>query len=220
MAEVGRNIELVMPSPKKFFTPAVTMTLVLMVIGFALANYAKEFTANYLALSTPGVFSGRIWQLVTYPFIEVFGWSLVFNGSLLLFVGSTIEREWRTVVFVLLWLVVSVICGLAWVLVCWLTGNNYIGFGASACGFGLIAVFGVLFRRKRFLAFFWALEAQHIAIGLIVIEIILSIPQPITLIWVSGALVAYLYVKLRMRASMAGAAPRVQSRRHSFVDID
>ena len=198
MAEIEKRIEWAIPSPRKLFTPAVTVILVLMVIGWTLIIYAHGFTVNYLALSLPGILHGRIWQLVTYPFINSCGLSMVFDGLLVLFIGSAIEREWRTGAFILLWLIVSAACGLIW-----------------------IAVFGLLYYRRRFFAFFWPVEAQYIAWMLIVIGIILGIPQPITWIWVSGALVAYIYVKLRWRAvSVSNMSPAGRYKPGNFVDID
>jgi membrane associated rhomboid family serine protease len=221
MAEVETRFELAFPSPRKLFTPAVTCILILLVAGFALLSYASDWVINYFALSAGGILQGRIWQLVTYPFFDTCGWTLVFDGLLVLFIGSAVEREWRTGAFVLLWLVVSVVCGLVWIIVNAILGRNFIGMGSASCAYGLIAVFGLLYRRKRFLALFWAVEAQHIAWALIVIGIVLRIPMPITWIWVTGALVAYLYVKLRWRISNAAkAAPSRNYKPQSFVDID
>ena len=221
MAETETRIELAIPSPQKLFTPVVTVILVLMVIGYALTIYAKNFTTTYLALSATGVFSGKIWQLVTYPFIDGNMLILIFHLFLVLFVGSNIEREWRSKELILFWLIVSTICGLIWVVVCQLIGTNYLGWSAAACGFGLISAFGLLFRRKKFIAWFWVMQAQHAAWGLIVIGIIFSIPQPITFIWLTGALSGYFYVKLRRRMLYrAGTAPQETYRPQSFVDID
>jgi membrane associated rhomboid family serine protease len=102
------RLELVIPSPGKLFTPAVTVILVLMIIGYALIYHAREFTLNYLALSASGVFSGKIWQLVTYPFIEPSGLILIFECFVVLFVGSNIEKEYRAGGLALLWIIVSV----------------------------------------------------------------------------------------------------------------
>ena len=220
MAEIETRVELIIPSPKKLFTPAVTVILILMVAGYALLNYAPDFTEAHLALSAGGLFSGQIWQLVTYSFLNCNGFILIFYLLLMLFVGSNIEREWGSMGLILFWLTVSIICGLIWVLVNYLAGFNYLGLGASACEFGLLAAFGILYRTKRFLAWFWVLQAQHAAWALIIIGIILSIPQPITLIWLTGVLVAYLYIKLRWRISLASSASSSRYKPQSFVDID
>ena len=177
---------------------------------------------NYLALTVGGLSQGRIWQLVTYPFFDACPGTMIFDSLLVLFIGSAIEREWRTGAFVLLWLVVSVVCGLIWVAVSALFGRNFIGISSASCAYGLIAAFGLLYRKKRFFAFFWALEAQYIAWGLIVIGIVLGIRQPMAWIWVAGALIAYVYVKLRWRlaSNRGNTAAGGRYRPGSFVDID
>lgn len=223
MADFETHMQLAFPSPSKLFTPAVTTILILMIAGWAVISYAPDFTANWLAVSSQGLLRGRIWQLVTYSFINGCSGNLVFNGLMVLFIGSTIEREWRTRSFVALWLVVSVTCGVIWFLVNLVGGWNYVGIGTGACGYGIIGTFGLLFRRKRFLALFWSVEAQYIAWLLIGIGLVLGIARPISWIWVAGALVAYIYVKLRWRIqsnSMYNRPAAVEGRRDGFVDVD
>lgn len=223
MLDKERNMQLALPSPKKLFTPAVTAMIVLMIVGYAISSYARDFAINYLALSGTGVIHGKIWQLLTYPFIVGCGRNLIFNGFLLLFVGSSIEREWRTGPFILFLLVVSVTCALLWVIVSLMLARNYIGLGMSACGYGLIAAFGVLFYRRLVFTILWTVEAQYLAWLLIGIGIVLGIPQPITWIWVSGAAVGYAYIKLRQQQNVGRAKTRHSARRDrggDFVDID
>jgi membrane associated rhomboid family serine protease len=223
MPDFETRVQLAIPSPTKLFTPAVTAILILMVAGWAVISYAPDFTLNWLALSSQGLLRGRIWQLVTYSFVNGCSGNLIFNGLMVLFIGSAIEREWRTRSFVALWLVVSVSCGAIWFLVNLIGGWNYIGLGTGACGYGIIGTFGLLFRRKRFFALFWSVEAQHIAWMLIGIGLVLGIARPISWIWVAGALVAYVYVKLRwaMQSSSTYNRPAaVQGRRGGFVDVD
>jgi len=95
MSDFHQQVQLQMPSPTKLLTPAVTAILILIVIGFALINYARDFTFSILALSKSGIFSGKIWQLITYSLING-GCGLVFNGLVILFFGSLIERQWKT----------------------------------------------------------------------------------------------------------------------------
>jgi len=196
MVDFETRMQLSLPSPSKLFTPAVTTILVLMIAGWTIISYAPDFTLKWLALSSQGLLSGKIWQVVTYSFVNGCGSNLIFNGLIVLFIGSSIEREWRSRSFVALWLVVSATCGLVWFLVNLVGGWNYIGIGTGACGYGIIGTFGLLFRRKRFFALFWSVEAQYIAWLLIGIGLVLGIARPISLIWVAGALVAYIYVKI------------------------
>jgi membrane associated rhomboid family serine protease len=194
-----------------------------MIVGYALLGYASDFVLNHLALSSTGVIHGKIWQLFTYPFFEVSGCNLVFHGILLLFVGSSIERQWHTGPFVLFLLVVSVTCALIWVIISLVFSRNYIGLGLSACGYGLIAAFGMLFYRRLVHTVLWTVEAQYVSWFLIGVGIVLGIRQPITWIWVFGAAVAYVYIKFRRRQNVGRAKSRrssVRTRGDDFVDID
>ncbi len=218
-----QEIRLALPTPQKLLTRGVVIILSLMVAGFA-ARFWIAGTFDLLALDPQGVIHGKVWQLVTYPFINS-PCNLAWHGLLILFVGSAIEREWRTASFLWLWLIVSVACGVLWTLISLLARTPFIGISASACCYGLIGTMGLIFRGQRFFLLFATLEAQHIAIGLIVIGIVLSIPTPIGLVWVSGALVAYLYVKAKWSRAGQASVRRVSrqrggSDRGSFVDID
>lgn len=211
------------PSPAKLFTPGVITIFVLLITGIVLSTFASSFTAGFLAVSARNVLGGRIWQLVTYPFVSDSPMNLVFSGLMVLFVGSAIEREWKTASFLLLWVVVSAACGLLWVIVNLLIGNNFIGMGASACIYGLITTMGLLFRGRRFFMFFATVESWHLVLILIAIGILMNIATPINLVWISGALVAYIYIKLRwsMAQKSRRNIPSVEQRRsNGFVDID
>ena len=194
------RIEIALPTPAKILTPGVVALLVLMVVGYIITVYAKDFAMGYLALDPRQVMGGMVWQLVTYNFVDG-GMSLVWSLILLLFMGSAIEREWSTKSFLTFWLTVAVACALVWMLVSWvmmLTMRQTLigGMTASGASYGLIAVFGLVFRRRRFFYFFWTMEGQHIAILMIAIGLLTSIAQPLYLIWVAGALVGYVYVRI------------------------
>jgi len=105
-----------------------------------------------------------------------------------------------------LWAVVSLGCGILWVVVSLLLGGNAVGVGATACNYGLLATVGLLHRGRRFLILFVAVEAQHLVVGLIVVGILLNLGNPMRLVWIAGAPVAYLYVNAKWR--YAAARPR------------
>jgi membrane associated rhomboid family serine protease len=194
-----QRIELALPTPAKLLTPGVLTVLVLMIAGYTLLSYAEEFAIGVLALSPSGLMSWRVWQLLTYPFIAS-GWPTIWNGLCILFFGSAVEREWGTKSFFILWLVVTIACGLIWVGISLLFRREFIGVTADAPTYGILGAFGLLFWRKRFLFFFWGMEAQYIAAMLIIIGLLWGIPTPIVWVWVAGAGVAYLYIKLIWKA--------------------
>jgi membrane associated rhomboid family serine protease len=218
-----QETKIVLPTPGQLLTPGVMILLSLMVAGFIGFLLIPNTVINLLALNPRSVVHGYVWQLVTYPFVESCAWRLVFNGLILLFIGSAIEREWRQASLLWLWLIVSVCSAILWVLVTLIAGSYSIGYGATACAYGLIATMGVIFRDRWFLVYITTVKGQHLAIGLIVIGIIVSLPSPIMLIWVAGALIAYGYIKLRWSlAARASARPtlRQSTGKGQFVDID
>jgi membrane associated rhomboid family serine protease len=221
MYNTGQS-QVVFSSPTRLFTPIITAIIVLMIAGFALIHYAAGFTVSNLALAAQSVLRGKIWELVTYSLVNGSPGNLIFNGLVVLFMGSTIEREWGAKSFIVLWLVVAVVCGLIWMAVSLLSGQSFIGIGTEACVYGIVATFGMLYRGTRMWFYFFTVEAQYLALIVIGIGVVMSIVQPLSLIWVSGALVAYLYVKLRWHtASQRGGIPVAGSgRSNGFVDID
>lgn len=221
--ETTGQMQSTFPSPAKLFRPGVTTIIVLLAAGILLSTFSRDFMMSFLAISAQNVLRGKIWQLVTYPFASDSAVNLIFSGLMVLFVGSVIEQEWRTASFLLLWLVTSMGCGLLWVVVNLFTGNNFAGMGASGCTYGLIATMGLLFRGRRFFMFFIAVPSQYIVLILIVIGVITNLAQPINLVWISGALIAYLYVKLRWylaSQNRGSRQPAVQKLHRNFVDID
>lgn len=52
-----------------------------------------------LGLSSSGLFSGMIFQLITYPFIETQLMSFLFSSLILWFIGSELETQWGQKVY-------------------------------------------------------------------------------------------------------------------------
>ena len=212
-----------LPTPSQLFTPVTTTLLVLCVVGFGLMTYVGEWATAWLVLDPHYMIRGRIWTLLTYPFMESCIWWLVTDCFILLLIGSAVEREWRSRSVVTLWLVVTVICGLLWTLVCLVLGKRYFMGGPAPGCFGLIAAFGLLYQGRRFLWLLVTVEAQTFAWILIGIGCIFCIPVPINLLTVLGGPLAYGYMKLLWWWSAQEqdrAAGGGDYRPSGFVDID
>lgn len=222
MTDFQQQVQFQMPSPSKLFTPAVTVLLVLMVIGYTLVHYATDFTLRYIAVSKTAIFSGKIWQLITYSFVNGCVLNFVFNLFIVLFIGSMVERVWRTRGFLFLVSTTCVACGLVWILISLILNKELIGIGTESISYGLIAAFGILFRKQRFWFFFFITEAQTIALIMIGIGVVINIPNPVSWIWILGALISYLYIKARWSylAREKSPVPTSEIRNDGFVDID
>jgi len=212
-----------LPSPRSFFTPAVTAILILFVAFFILNRLDADWAMAWLALNPSKVLQGYVWQVVTYWMIHDTATSLVLDGSVILVLGSALERQWRSRSFVTLWLVTCGVCGLIWVVVNRIGHLSYVGTGSSAGCFGLIGAFGLLFRGQRFFFFLATVKAQTLAWILIGLGFVASLSMPIGLIWVLGAAVSFLYIKLLWKAGARSAGLRLGQapyRPGRFVDID
>lgn len=224
MSDFQQRLQVELPSPSKIFTPLVTTFLVLYIIGYALFCHAQDFTISFLALSTGGLMSGKVWQLATYSFVNGCGWNVLFDVVILLFLGSMLERQWKGGPLVGLWLASTLICGVVWVAVNFLFGWSYLGVGGPF-SYAIIAAFGVQFRKQKMHIYFWTLEAQFAAIFLIAAGLVINIAMPIAWIFIAGgAAVGYFYVKMRQGGSLGGSR-RAKVKEHAvrskgFVDLD
>ncbi len=217
-----KQIQLALPSPTKLFTPGVTLLIILQILGFTLTFHAPDFTSKYLMLHPHNLLTGSFWELFSFSFVEMCSWNLIFTLSVLLFMGSAIEREWRTTSFLLLWFVTVSACAILWTLICLICDGKAIGWGSLPGTFGTLAAFGLVFRRKRFFYFLWTVEAQVLSLLLIAVGLILAIPYPWSFVWVAGAGVAYIYIKARWKLTQKRFnAPKAQGKRPGpFVEID
>jgi membrane associated rhomboid family serine protease len=198
-----QHYEITIQSPAMYFTRAGVTFILLMIAGHALTRYWMDFASAQLMLIPTRVLQGRLWQLVTYLFVEPSNWALVWNCSCVLIIGSALEREWRWRSVVALWLIAAVSCALIWMAVSLVAtlvaGREFPGYGADSAVYASLGAFGLAFRRKRFLFFFWGMEAQYVVLILVAIGLIVGIAQPITWIWVAGAGIGYLYLKVIWR---------------------
>ena len=203
-----------------YFTRGAVTFILIMIAGdvlFCLSSQGmQQFLQEQFELNPSGVLHGRVWQLATYLFVDENGMSLVWNCVCVLFIGGMLEREWRTRSFVALWFVAGISCALIWVVVSLVAGREFVGYSAAGAVDGLLGAFGLAFRRRRS---FFGIEVQYVVLMLVAIGVILAITQPITLIWIAGAGVGYLYLKLiwKLREGFSsGGKPARQAR---FKDL-
>lgn len=220
------QVQLQIPTPGKLFTPAATGIIVLSLLGFVGSLFAPGFFLNWLALTSGQLMRGMIWQLITYAFVfmgPLAPVALVFDLAVVLVIGSAIERQWGFRTFVLFWLFVSGLCGLIWVIVGGFLHQPPLGCGSAACSYAMVAVFGLIFRGRRFLLMMTTVDAQTLALLMLGISFIFNLGQPINLIWMLGAALGYAFVKLREKSLYDQARPSsgdAQYQPRSFVDVD
>ncbi len=210
-----------MPSVQRLFTPGVSVLLACMVGSSILSAMSGGRSAGWLGISTDGLLHGRLWQLFSYGWVHSLQ-GLLMSALVLLFLGTSVEREWKTGPFLLLWATVTGICGILWCVVTSVLGMPAIGTGGMAFTFGLLTVYGYLFRRRKVQLFMWPMESQHMVLLFLAIGVLMSLRQPLSLVWVAGAGVGWLYVKLLQARQDRQATPQEspEEPRKGFVDLD
>jgi membrane associated rhomboid family serine protease len=122
-------------------------------------NAGVAVEPGWLPLSVEGLGRGFVWQLVTYQFLHA-GWlHLLFNGWAIFLFGRELEELLGGKKFLALVFSSGIVGGFFQVLVALLWPQYFGGpvVGASACAFGLVAVFALLFpeRELTLLVFFF-----------------------------------------------------------------
>ena len=137
------------------------------------------FVLNYVATATGqgGVFNDfslwpravltlpAIWQLVTYMFLHDprgFG-HILFNMLALWMIGSDLERDWGTKLFLKFYFICGVGAGVCVVLANALVGNlDARTIGSSGAVYGLLLAFGVLYPDRIILfSFLFPIKAKY-----------------------------------------------------------
>lgn len=121
------------------------------VAGFL--NILIELTAN-----TPSLSLGRfmIWQVVTYMFVHLDPFHLLFNMLILWFFGPALEGRWGTLRFWNFYLVVGAGAGLLYSVFTVFSGGGHIPvIGASGALYGVLLAFAAYYPNA--MVYFWGI---------------------------------------------------------------
>jgi membrane associated rhomboid family serine protease len=109
--------------------------------------HRANWVIDNLALSTTGLRTGRIWQLLTFQFLHVGFWHLAFNLLTLWFFGRHVEERLGSRSFLKLYFLSGAAGGLLQAGLGWIV-PRYFGniptFGASAGICGIISAFALM----------------------------------------------------------------------------
>jgi len=133
---------------------------------------------NYLALSRAGLEHGYVWQLVTYQFMHA-GWlHLLLNCWAIYTFGRELEIELGSKRFLALMFSSGIVGGVFQMVTAILWPGMFGGavVGASACAFGLVAVFALVYpERELTLLIFFVIPVQMRAKTLLIFSAVLAV---------------------------------------------
>ena len=140
---------------------------------------SKQLIPGYLALSQEGVESGYAWQLVTYQFMHA-GWlHLVLNCWAIYVFGRELESLLGARKYLALIFSSGIVGGVFQVLTAMLWPSLFGGgeiVGASACAFGLVAAFAMIFpERELTMLIFFVIPVRMRAKTLLIFSAVLAV---------------------------------------------
>lgn len=108
---------------------------------------------SVLGLSASGLMSGMVFQLVTYPLVETGLMSFLFNGLVIWFIGSELESQWGSRVYLRFILITVILVGLIYSGVSLLFfGNTSYGnplHGLSGINFAMLIAYAILYPDRQ-----------------------------------------------------------------------
>lgn len=210
-------------------TPTVRALLILIGVVFAAqvvvgAGFGPDaefaYVDNWLALYTPNVLRGRVWQLLTYGFLHSTAAPLhiLMNGLLLWWIGGPVEARLGSRAFRKLYVGALIAGGVAVVGVDLASrfaagADPALVTGASGAISGLLAAFCYLHWDRWLTLFFVQLQGKHLLAAVVFIDVVRWVTSPISLpahlggmafalLWMSGRWRPGAWVAMAKRARL------------------
>jgi len=224
--EVVTRYEVLPSAAGRLFTPAVAALITVHIAGFAIpvlsSDRTRQSLVSALGLVPAAVFARlRLWQLVTHSALypaPCWAWCLVCTLSVLLFLGSRLEREWGTWRFALFYIAMATAAGLTRAIPEF--GGPRVVVGSLGVVCAVLAAFGLAFRSERVWVFFSVVPAPHFVIGALVVVLLLNLKPVENVLWLSGAAFGLLYVAAVSRRDARRARLRpVTTDRFARIDL-
>ena len=137
-----------------------------------------EWLPGYLPLSKEGLAHGYAWQFVSYQFLHAGFWHLLLNCWAIYTFGRELETLLGGKKFLVLMFSSGIVGGVFQILVA-LVWPQYFGgpvVGASACAFGLVAAFALIFpERELTMLIFFVIPVHLRAQTLLMISAVLAV---------------------------------------------
>lgn len=144
----------------------------------AMTAKGLELIPGYLPLSLEGIEKGYLWQLVTYQFMHAGFWHILLNSWVIYVFGRELEFLLGGKKYLALVFSSGVVGGVFQMLAAWVWPQYFGGsvVGASACGFGLIAAYAMMFPdRELTMLLFFFIPVHLRARTLLTISVIIAV---------------------------------------------
>ena len=213
------------------WTMAFVAAYVVVLLAQKTAEYFQQggFVNYYFALSATGLGHGFAWQLVTYQFMHG-GWlHLLLNSWGILMFGSQLERVLGVRRYLALMFASGIVGGVFQVLTAIVWPNLFGGpvVGASACLFGLVAAFAMMFPEEELtMLVFFVIPVRLRAKTLLILSLVIALMGvvfPLVNLFplgnvanaahIGGMVMGWFYVKKILNPALLGVAEEEPSYR-------
>lgn len=152
--------------------------VVLFILGKILMGSGINLV-QLLGLSSGGIKSGLIFQLVTYPFIDQHFMSVLFNALIIWFIGSELEAKWSTKFYLKFLAIVTYLPGILFLVLGLLVGSsmNFMSYhGLNGMNLGLLVAYAMIYSERTMLfMFIFPMKAKYFCLLLAVIEMYMAL---------------------------------------------
>jgi len=198
---------------QQFSAPPITKINKIILIAsaacFILFSILKAVGAfnlvTILGLSTAGLMSGLIFQLLTYPLVEVSLMSFLFNSLIIWFIGSELEKQWGSKIYIRYLLINILGVGVIYTLVNLLFFYGTYAYSAPIHGltginFAMLIAYSLLYpdRQMSFMMIF-PMKARTFCWILVGIEAYMAIFSNLTSAWAHLLAMGISYIIIRFQ---------------------
>jgi membrane associated rhomboid family serine protease len=162
---------------------------------------------SVLGLSASDLVRGHVYQLITYPLVETGLMGFVFNSLIIWFIGSELEGQWGSKIYLRFLLINVVVVGLIYSIlnVALFYGTQaYFGslHGLSGINFAMLASYAILYpdRQMAFMMIF-PMKSRTFCLILAAIEAYLALFSDLTSSWAHllAMVISYFVIKFQGR---------------------
>lgn len=186
-----------------------------------------------LGLSAAGLSNGLIFQLLTYPLVETNLMSFLFNGLVVWFIGSEMEGQWGSKIYLRFILITILSVGLIFSLVNFVFLNGTYSFstpihGLTGINFAMLMAYAVLYPdRQMSLMMIFPMRARTFCLILAGIEAYMALFSNLTASWAHLLAMGISYLIIRFqtqplvrKALNASFETKKRSKSHLYVVKD
>ncbi len=138
-------------------------------------RFGESFQRYFSLMPAMVVKKYYVWQVITYMFLHLGVWHLLFNMFIVWMFGTAIENAWGKEKFLKYYLA----CGLGGALFSFVFAYRNFTLGASAAGFGLFLAYAMLFPNNRvYLFLLFSVKAKHLMLFLALFQFLQGISGP------------------------------------------